>query len=206
MAFDDRLGFLLLGGAIGFILGYIVRSLREIKEELDEVDEIVKRRDHGGNDRGAVSLRLVEQTALVVVLILVVYAAFASQVASNNSEKAQNDLKSQQEFVARVSVCNKIYLSKALSALNERTTYSEAQVNSNVDLQTSFSKLLGILLHQPPFSEAKREHATADYFQDLTKFISIADKTKRKQLENPFPETSELDACLSNTEAPTDGK
>jgi hypothetical protein len=206
MAFDDRLGFLLLGGAIGFILGYIVRSLREIKEELDEVDAIVKRRDHGGNDRGAVSLRLVEQSALVVVLILVVYAAFSSQVASNNSNNAQDNFKSQQQVLARVTTCNKVYLSKALSALNERTTYSEAQVNSNVDLQTSFSQLLGILLHKPPFSESKRDRATANYYQDLTKFISIADKTKRKQLENPFPETSELDACLSNTGTPTDGK
>ncbi len=195
MSLDDRLGFLLLGCFIGFVLGYIVRSLRDIKEELDEVDEIVKR-DRGERDRGAISLRLVEQIALVVVLIVVAWAAFASQQANNAIDKQQQGYEDQQAFIARISTCNKVYLSKALEALNERTTYSEAQVNSNVDLQTSFATLLGTLLHKPPYSDRKRNRATQQYYHDLTNYVSIADKTKQKVQENPFPTDKALDDCL----------
>lgn len=42
MELSERISWLVLGMAIGFVLGYIVARLRDIKEEVDEIDEIVK--------------------------------------------------------------------------------------------------------------------------------------------------------------------
>lgn len=213
MAFDDRLQYLLLGMGIGFVLGYLVRliqsirndvgglkaDVKDVKEELDEVDDIVKRelgpRDR--NESGFIKPGWVANIAVLLVVGLTAWAAFVSQKASNDVQDAQAQLQQTQVFLAHQTVCNKTVLRSALVALNERTTYSEAQVNANVALQTSFSDLLGTLLHKPPFSVKRQNAATSHYFQDLTNFVSIADKTKKKQRENPFPKSVELDECLN---------
>jgi len=199
MAFDDRLGFLILGGMIGFILGYIVRSLRDIKEELDEVDELVKDRFKNRDEGGFINSTL-GNVALLIVLGLTVFAAIASQKAHNDSENAVKQLKLAQVQLAHQTLCNRTVLKDALVALNERTTYSEAQVNTNVALQTSFSRLLGTLLNNPDLTPKEREVATNKYFQDLTNYVSIADKTKQKVHENPFPSDQELSSCLEASE------
>lgn len=199
MAFDDRLGFLILGGMIGFILGYIVRSLRDIKEELDEVDELVKDRFKNRDESGFINSTL-GNVALIVVIGLTVFASIASQRAHNDSENALKQFNAAQVQLAHQTLCNRTVLKDALVALNERTTYSEAQVNTNVALQTSFSRLLGTLLNNPDLSPKQREDATNKYFQDLTNYVSIADKTKQKVRDNPFPSDEELSSCLEASE------
>lgn len=81
MEFADRLGWWLFGCAVGFILGYIVRYLREIKEEVHEVDELVKKIDKEG---GFVRYPYVADVMLIVVVLVTVWAAFLSQKASND--------------------------------------------------------------------------------------------------------------------------
>lgn len=198
MSLNDRLTYLILGCLIGFVVGYVVRSLRDIKEELDEVDDMVKDIDNKRkrDERGIVRTVLAMRVSLALVVILTAFAAFQSQQASNSTEAQQKQLKIAQAQLAQVTQCNKTVLRQALVALNERTTYSEAQVNANVDLQTSFAELLTTLLHQPPYPDKKRTHATDQYYQDLTNFVSVADKTKAKQRENPFPTDEQLNACL----------
>ncbi len=214
MAFDDRLQYLLLGMGIGFVLGYLVRlvqsirndvgsirnAVKDVKEELDEVDEIVKKElgngHHDMNEGGFIRPGWVANIAVLLVVGLTAWAAIVSQKASNDVQDANDQLKSAQVQLEHQTQCNRTVLRSALIALNERTTYSTAQVDANLALQTSFSDLLGILLHQPPYSERKRARATTSYYQDLTNFVSIADKTKRKQEENPYPDSAELDACL----------
>ena len=198
MSLNDRLTYLILGCLIGFVVGYVVRSLRDIKEELDEVDDMVKDIDNKRkrDERGIVRTVLAMRVSLALVVILTAFAAFQSQQASNSTESQQKQMKIAQAQLEQVTQCNKTVLRQALVALNERTTYSEAQVNANVDLQTSFAELLTTILHQLPSPDKKRTHATHQYYQDLTNFVSVADKTKAKQRENPFPTDEQLNACL----------
>lgn len=105
MEYTDRFLWLSLGGGIGFVLGYIVRSLREIKEEVDEIVEIERRIRHDdqippkdSSDRSSQgsSWELASRIALFIVVAVTVWAAFVSQKASN--DVAENYRK---ELIAR---------------------------------------------------------------------------------------------------------
>lgn len=195
MAFDDRLVYLLLGMAIGFVLGYFTRLVRETKEELDEVkDEIEKDvipnlHRHERDEDGFIS-----STAASIMLLLVVgLAAFASFA----SQKASNDANHALDRVETISTCNQKVLTAALVALNERSTYTKASADANVDLQKSQRDFFTILLHQPPYSEAKQSQSVQDYYQDLLTFLKLAKKNAEKVGSNPYPDPSELQQCVS---------
>lgn len=79
----ERTMLLAIGGAIGFILGYIVRSLRDIQEKVDEVDDIVKH-TQGHGEKGAMRLPSLASLFMALVVLVTVWAAFAA--SSTNSE------------------------------------------------------------------------------------------------------------------------
>lgn len=85
MDFSDRMEWLFLGCLIGFVVGYIVRSLREIKATVDEVDDIVKQNK---DEHGALSWKTASNLSLFLVVALTVWAAFVSQKASNDVEES----------------------------------------------------------------------------------------------------------------------
>lgn len=186
MGLDDRLGWLLLGCIIGFALGYIVRYLQEIKEELDEVDRVVKK-NH--NEDGFVRNPIVMDIALLFVVVLTVYAAFSSQQASN-------DVQASQDRIARITFCNQQYLSKTIQALNERTTYTQDQARANVDLQRAQGRFIGILLKNPPVADREVKDALTNYFTALTTFVTVNSKADAKVDTYPYPTNDELQNCL----------
>lgn len=186
MAFDDRLQCLLLGLAIGFVLGYLARLLREIrgvKEELDEVDSIVKEiKDHDRNDSGFMHIPWVANVAALLVVGLAVYAAFASQKASNSVEDSVT--------------CNRQVLAQVVESLNERSTYSTGMASANIELQQSQADFFAILLHKPPYSELRRSRAVQQYYEDLQTFLVLAKKNRSKVATNPYPTVYDFSACL----------
>jgi hypothetical protein len=92
--------YLGLGGAVGFVLGYIVRSLREIKEGVDEVkshdqkheiaEEVTKRVKGEG---GFVRIPYVQDVLMIFVITLVVYAAWSTQGVNNDLQQNYHDDK-----------------------------------------------------------------------------------------------------------------
>ena len=167
MGFDERIGWLLVGMAVGFVAGYIVRALREIrdkldetKEELDEVDEIVKRRL---SDEGASR----HDVMMVVALVLVLFSVFASVRAANKTTETQNKL-------VVVSTCSQEFLSRTVKALNERTTYSTAQATKNVELQKAQANFFSFLLDKPPHPENERVDSANNYVETLNEFVHAA--------------------------------
>lgn len=189
MGLDDRLWFLLVGAAIGFVLGYITRALREIKEELHDVEEIVKR-DRG--ERGSALYSFVSNLSLVIALALTVYAAIVSQQASN-------DVRDTQDRMTQVVRCNQAYLAEALSALNERSTYSTQQARANVKLQKAQAHLLKILLTEPPPSELRGRRVLRSYFeQGVLNYIDVNSKAIKKYEMNPYPTEEDLWSCMSD--------
>ena len=90
MGLDDRLAYLMIGCAIGFILGYFVRALRDIKEELHEVDEIVKKQERG--EAGFMRFPMVANAALILVLGLSLWASFTTQKVNNELADTQDSL------------------------------------------------------------------------------------------------------------------
>lgn len=206
MAFDDRLQYLLLGVGIGFVLGYLVRLLLEvrddvqdIKEELDEVDEIVKKNlgNHEKNEAGFMTKPWRANLAMLLVVGIAFFAAVQSQKASNDANASLERAQASLDRVKEVVTCLTDTQSLVISALNKRSKYSPKMANANIDLQTSQSEFFSILLHQPPYSEIRREQAVKDYFDDLQTFLKVAQKNQGKLKNNPFPKIADFTDCLN---------
>lgn len=186
MNLDDRITYLVLGGLIGFIVGYFTRSLRSIEQHVDHVDQIVTKRDE---EDGVMQTPTIANMVLLAVLVLTVWAAFSSQSASNKVTSTQDEQE-------RTTACTQRYLSKTIEALNERTTYSTEQLQKNVQLQKDQSKFLGVLLQKPPATEEERRVALDAYYENLTDFVVVAGLSGKKFEENPYPTDEEFMACI----------
>lgn len=190
MDWTERLEWLILGCIIGFILGYIVRTLREIKEELDEVDEIVKNDRNISGERGAMHGPTAAGVMLLVVVALSVWASFSSQKASNDAESTQAQLR-------QVTSCNTDYLSKTISVINARTRYAQRQAVANVELQKSQARFVSLLLKQPPPDDATSLAAFHEYLNDLNTFINTSSDQANVVEVHPYPTADELEACVN---------
>lgn len=190
MGFDERLSWWLLGCAIGFVVGYIVRSLRDIKEELNEVDEIVKKK-WSSDEGGFMRMPILGDVALIFVICLTVWAAFASQ-------KATNDVKANTETIKVMTICNQEFLDKTIQALNERTRYSAEHANANVRLQRAQAEYLNLYLQEPPTTSEEQREGLKRYFDALTDFVTVTAKFTTKVEQYPYPTNEELEDCLTS--------
>lgn len=188
----ERAVYLAIGGGIGFILGYIVRALHTIEEEVHDVKDIAvhqQKRD----ERGAVSMSTVGAVALALVVLMTAAAAWNSGVSASRSQDALDQQK-------RTSTCTRSILSDLVVAVNERTTYAGEQLRTNIDLQRAQSEFLGTILADPPASETARAAALRNYFNELTDFVQVNGKAASKAEENPYPKIAEYEACLMGPE------
>jgi len=199
MGLPDRIGWMLLGCAIGFFAGYVVRYLQDLKEELDEVDGIVKKElgsrasDKEDNKQdGFVRNDLFKDVMLLVVVIVTVWAAIASAHASGV-------VADQQDEQQLVTDCNKEYLTKTVKALNERTSFTVAAAASNVKLQKAQADFFALLLRRPPESVSVQEKAAQDYLKALQDFVAVSEKTRVKAEQFPYPTDKQLNACYQKT-------
>ena len=190
MSLDDRIGYLLLGLLIGFVLGYIVRGLRSIKEEVKDVHEILEH-DRKGDEYGFITNSFATNVGLFLVVLLTIFAAFSSQ-------KASNDIKNNQDTISSFTYCNQQYLSKTIDALNERTEFSRQQASTNVELQKAQGEFLSVVLKKPPNSIEKREEALVEYFDALNKFVMFSAKNEAQVEVNQYPTNTELSDCIGN--------
>jgi len=197
MGLPDRLGWMLLGCAIGFFAGYVVRYLQDLKEELDEVDGIVKKElgqrasDKEQSQDGFVRNDLFKDVALLVVVVLTVWAAFISAHASAKVQETQ-------DYQTSSTDCTQQYLTKTVSALNERSQYTIDQTNANVKLQKAQADFFALLLRRPPESVSVQEKAAQDYLKALQNYVAVAEKSSKTAVLNPYPTDEALINCYNN--------
>jgi hypothetical protein len=192
MGLDERVFYLIVGGVIGFALGWLAHAIRNIEEKVIEVDEIVKKdHDEGGFLNGKIT-----EIALLAVVLLTVFAAFSSQLTSNKVEDNQKAQAETAKTLARTTTCTQTYLGQTIKALNERTQYSTEQAQKNVQLQKSQATFLSIFLKVPPSSVQEKEAALNAYFDNLTDFVVVAGKTSQKAAANPYPTDDEFKICI----------
>lgn len=180
----ERAFWMIFGGFVGFILGYIVANLRVIKEEVDDIDQRLKDGLPDRDDAGAVNKVFIDRAFYVLVLVIVVFGAFSAQKASNDVRESTG--------------CSQDFLSGTIKALNERTTYSSEQARANVELQKAQSEFLAILLENPPPTDERVRENLEKYFDNLSDYVEINSKTREKVENNPYPTVEEYNKCLSD--------
>lgn len=203
MAFDDRFIAFLLGISAGFLLGYltawvrtITAKLDKIKEELDEVDEIMKEyhpdwrvRLRRRDERGILNSRLGMNLVVALLVALTAISAIRAQAAVNDVK----DTQAQQEAL---TACTASMLTETIQTLDVRSNATREQVKANVDLQRAQSEMVSVLLHQPPYTEARRVAAFKAYFDSLNQFVSAADNVEDKAISLPYPTVEQFNACI----------
>lgn len=201
MELSERLEWLLLGAAIGFILGYIVRTLREIQEELHEVDEIVteRKRDESGFKRPSL-----QNVALFLVIGLVAFSAFQSQRSSNTSNETSKTVAAQQitlgsfqDDLQHNETCNSQILFDVVKAITERTTYSSAQADANINLVKAQYHLI-TKAQDLALTPEEGQALFQAYVAQVKTFLKLAKQTQNKQLQNPYPTPEDLTTCLQS--------
>lgn len=180
-----------IGCAFGYLLTRIVDYLREIKEEVDEVLELEKNNSRPRDEAGIMRFPVVADIMLLLVVIVTVWAAVASQKASNTVEDQQDD-------IAQITTCNQEFLGAVLIAVNERTTFTADQARANINLQQSQSEFLAIVLEDPPRTDEERSAALRAYFSSLNEFIKINGNAAQKAEENPYPTIEQFTNCIEN--------
>lgn len=193
MPLGERIGWLVLGMAVGFVLGYIVALLRDITEGVDEIDTIVKekrpRRVRG--EGGFMRIPVLADVLYILALVIVVWGAFSAQKATNEVEATQNRLE-------QVTSCNEDTLTRTVEALNERTQYTAAQATRNVELQRAQYQFLAILLEDPPPSDARISQSLRVYIDALGEFVVVNTKATETQQKFPYPTPEDYQSCLND--------
>lgn len=197
----DRLSLFIIGCVLGFAFGYLTRSLREIKEELDEVDEILKKRQEEDlikkakrkkNENGFTRYPLVADIALLLVIAVTVWAAVESQ-------RASNDVKEQQDKLEKVVSCVQRVTADTVDTLNKVTEPSRLQASNNVRLQKAQAKFVKTILGPPPASDKEGTRAFKEYYDALGVYVASGNKYKERADQNPYPKTGAINTCLERS-------
>lgn len=216
MDLNDRLLHLLIGMVIGAVVGYLTRVLQEIqkdvkntqfdvhdiKEEVDEIDSIVKSR-RGRDERGFMRIPIVADLILIAVISMTAWAAISTGSTNNKLEKAIDDIRAvqkaenlQDKRLETISQCTLEFTSKTILALNERTRYSPALSTANAEVLRAQADFLRIVLIIPPVTDAEARDALEMYTAELNKFNEIARKNSDTQDTFAYPTNKELATCL----------
>lgn len=200
MSLDERIGWILLGMAIG----YILRTLQEVKKEVHEVDETLKRNK---NEKGFMRNPLIADFAILMALGLCVFGAVATQVTNNRLEATvaqlednQKNDRSTREGLVQITVCTQDFLSKTIVALNERTEYTQKRTNANVELQRAQYEFLQSMLVGEPSEPRVAREALSLYISKLENFNKVSSQNKEKTQEYAYPTKEELNECLSRND------
>lgn len=158
MELSERIGWLLIGMAVGFALGYIVAQLREIKEEVDEIDEIVKQtrktpRRRVRDENGFMRIPIVADLAYLFALLLVLSGLWFSN--------------QQRQALEESTACNTEYLksqAQFLSVILEEPPVPEDErrvaLQEYFDLLTAYSNA-----DEEPSPEALEKYDISDSFK-----------------------------------------
>lgn len=220
MDFDERFGYLLVGCALGAVLGYLMRMLQEIrrdvngvslnvldiKEGVDEIDIMVKKGRRDRNEGGFMRVPWAADILMITVLIMCLWASISTGNTNNKLERnveileanqAQDEI--QDERLEKISQCTLKYTSKTISALNERTAFTSAQANENVKVLREQTKVFRTILLIPPKAEDEVRAVLQNYVVTLTNFNEIAKKSRNQIAQNDYPTNKELAECLGVT-------
>lgn len=185
MDLSDRLSWLLLGMAIGFVLGVIVTRLRVIEKKVDVVGDHIKK--HTNDERGFMRHPVVADVLYFLVLLIVVWGAFSAQKATNEAQSAQRQLQ-------RTVECIREYNTHLGESLSTRDSAIKAGTQSEIELWTKYAKLYALAKRDPskiPQAQEALNRAIMSHRDALT-------ETQTTRERNPYPDPDVLKSCKEN--------
>jgi hypothetical protein len=170
----ERTVLILVGGGVGFILGYITAQLRKIEEEVTEVLDI---EHHKKDEQGVLRRPTMAQMGLFLVILLTVYAAFQAGQTNANLNGT----------VTCVVEYNKIQ-GKALDGRDQANRDGTA---SEIDLWNSYERLYKIATEDP----SKTEQVQEQLRDDILKHRDELKEVQKAREKNPYAPPDYITTC-----------
>lgn len=206
----------------------VAHDVVDIKEEVDTIETIVKngrlpQRDEVGaidlsrwrtphvsrlwrNADGKIYRPRWAAIALFLVVVMAVYASFSTgiqnaklEVAISDIKRGQDADKAQNARLEKISQCTLSFTSQTITALNQRTTYTPALNQANVEVLQAQADFLDVVFTLPPVSDEEGREAGGVYRAALDRFNAIAAKNNIKVGNFAYPTNQELADCLGVT-------
>jgi hypothetical protein len=174
MALSERFGWLVLGMAVGFVLGYIVAQLKAIERKVDTVDEHIKQ---SKDEQGFMRIPLVADVLYLMVLAIVVWGAVAAQHAANETRKIQE--------------CIKQYNEKQGVALQGRDQAVKNGIQSEIDLWLRYENLYRIAKKEPERIPALQEELNKAIVEHRKKLEDL----QATQADYAYPGPDVIENC-----------
>lgn len=218
----DRAFFLLLGIVLGFMLGLTVSAFkmaRKAEEEAHETHlECVRLEEQVRHLKGEdgffefrKSHRFWGNVGLSFIVVIVAYAAIASQFASNKTNKTVEENQHQtdqiQEIVNELKLtqdCTETIIIKSLDILNQRTDLNIKQTKANMILQEAQHEYLRLVVKQRGDREAQLELFNI-YYEALGDFVKTSNEVNYELQFYPIPDTSGYRQCLAASKEEING-
>lgn len=140
------------------------------------------------DERGLVRHPILLDIVLFIVVFITLYAAVQSTVSNTRSSDAL-------ERVEVSSSCSKMILFEVVKAANERSQFSLAQSQANLQLQQAQASMVGTFLDADANAELRRK-VFADYFNSLNQYIKVTTSQQNQQISNPWPTETQYLNCL----------
>lgn len=185
MELSERIGWMLLGMGIGFVLGLIVAHLRTIEEKVDSVDEHITNKR---NERGFTDIPAVASLMYLLVLVIVVWSVIQAARATHESDKAQRELK-------RTVSCIERYNVRQGDALTSRDKAIRAGTQSEIALWTKYAELYALAKEDP----SKVPELNEALNRAVLSHRDALEETQGTREENPYPNPDILQDCKENT-------
>lgn len=190
----EKLIYLSIGGAIGFILGVFAARLRTIemkvdavKSEIHEVDEIVKGQD--ARDEAGYWRPSLNSVMLVIVLALTASAAF---VAGNTNMKLNTTVECLTEYNTNQGL-----------ALDSRDSSIKTSADAEIELWNYYDKLYK-QARNPKTTEKQQRELSAKLHRQILDYRDTLVATQAVRDKYQYDDPDVLKDCDGNIEVPDD--
>lgn len=185
----DRLIFFTIGSGVGFILGFVVARLREIRDGVDEVLDIEKEKPdtRKRDEQGGVKRPSLTTIGLALTLIVTAGAAF-------QTGRVNNELKHTNAQLEHTVTCITEYNVRQGRSLKSRDAAIKAGTQSEIDLWTTYARLYALATSDPkkiPIAQEALNRAIHDHRERLVELQAIRSR-------HPYPDPDILKNCKEN--------
>jgi hypothetical protein len=181
----ELLPWVLLGAVVGIWVGWITPAPWELW-----------RRRRGRDEGGFMASRVRANVALTIVVLVTVWAAIQSQIASDRALSATTAVADAQDQDDRENACTSSVLFAGLGTLGDRADFGAAQSQANIDLQKAQLRFFSALAVQPGPSPEEGRRLFNKYLDALNAFLSAASEAVALNNTQPYPTPQEYAECL----------
>lgn len=175
----NTFGLLGIGFTVGIICGWQFRTMTYIRE-------IMKMERHK-NERGSVTLN---NAVMIFILIIMVISVLLSAKAAHDTQELadKND---------RTITCTQNILKQTVTALNQRTTYSNQRAKAQKRVRIALTKVVSASLKKNPPTQQETQKIVRNLGDALKDADILTEKARQKRDKYDYPTIKQIKNCPS---------